>query len=66
MRHHQLPAMDSCALTPEYLAQQDAVLISTDHDDVDYSLIAEHASLVIDTRNAMASVRNARARICKA
>ncbi|GAB5442297.1 MAG: nucleotide sugar dehydrogenase [Fuerstiella sp.] len=66
MRHHQLPAMDSCALTPEYLAQQDAVLISTDHDDVDYSLIAEHASLVIDTRNAMASIRNARARICKA
>lgn len=66
MRHHQLPAMNSCALTPDYLAQQDVVLISTDHDGVDYALIAEHASLVIDTRNAMSEIRGGKARICKA
>jgi UDP-N-acetyl-D-glucosamine dehydrogenase len=30
----------------------DAVLIVTDHDTVDYRAIVEHASLVVDTRNA--------------
>lgn len=41
------------ALTSERLAAADAVLIVTDHDDVDYDLLAEHARLVVDTRNAM-------------
>lgn len=41
------------ALTAERLAAADAVLIVTDHDDVDYGLVAEHARLVVDTRNAM-------------
>jgi UDP-N-acetyl-D-glucosamine dehydrogenase len=27
------------------------VLVATDHDAVDYSLIASHAPLVVDTRN---------------
>jgi UDP-N-acetyl-D-glucosamine dehydrogenase len=30
----------------------DCVLITTDHSDYDYSWIAEHAALVVDTRNA--------------
>jgi len=33
----------------------DAVLIATDHKAFDYSLLTEHARLVIDTRNAMAA-----------
>ncbi|ACA20827.1 nucleotide sugar dehydrogenase [Methylobacterium sp. 4-46] len=32
----------------------DAVLIATDHDGVDYALVAAEARLVVDTRNAMA------------
>jgi UDP-N-acetyl-D-mannosaminuronate dehydrogenase len=28
----------------------------TDHDTVDYALLGEKASLIIDTRNAMAAV----------
>ena len=36
------------------IANADVVLISTDHDDVDYALIAQHAQLVVDTRNVMA------------
>ena len=32
----------------------DAVLIATDHDSVDYALLADWAALVVDTRNAMA------------
>ncbi|MGI9395446.1 MAG: nucleotide sugar dehydrogenase [Boseongicola sp.] len=32
----------------------DAVLIATDHDDVDYAALAEWAPLIIDTRNVFA------------
>lgn len=52
MRHHQLPAMSSQELTPEFLAQQDCVLIATDHTGFDYDSIVKHAPLVVDTRNA--------------
>ena len=41
----------SVALDPDMLALYDAVLVSTDHDAVDYGLIAEHARLIVDTRN---------------
>jgi UDP-N-acetyl-D-glucosamine dehydrogenase len=44
--------MDSVALTPENIRQYDCVLISTDHDDVDYELVVKNADLVVDTRNA--------------
>ena len=32
----------------------DLVLVSTDHDAVDYSFVAKHARLCVDTRNAFA------------
>ncbi len=41
-------------LTVEMLAGFDAVLIATDHDDVDYAVLAHAVPLVLDTRNAMA------------
>lgn len=44
----------SVELTPASLAGVDAVLIATDHDAVDYALIAKAAPLIIDTRNVMA------------
>ena len=39
------------------LAQYDCVLIVTDHSDYDYGWIADHASLVVDTRNAMRGIQ---------
>lgn len=39
-------------LTPVSLADYDCVVLSTDHTDFDYAAIAQHASLVVDTRNA--------------
>jgi UDP-N-acetyl-D-glucosamine dehydrogenase len=55
MREHpEMRGERSAALTAETIAGADVVLISTDHDDVDYALVAEHARLVVDTRNAMA------------
>lgn len=65
MRHFDLPEMSSQSLTPEFLASQDAVLIATDHTAFDYDAIVRHAPLVIDTRNATASVTQGRDRIRK-
>jgi UDP-N-acetyl-D-glucosamine dehydrogenase len=67
MRHYQhLPQMTSNALTPEFLAAQDCVLISTDHTSFDYNFIVEHSRMVLDTRNATKNVVNGREKIFKA
>jgi len=52
VRKHDL-GMRSVDLTPDAIASYDAVLISTAHSAVDYKHLAEHARLIIDTRNAM-------------
>jgi UDP-N-acetyl-D-glucosamine dehydrogenase len=49
--HKPLMGRRSVALTPETLKDFDAVLVATDHDNVDYAAIASSALLVIDTRN---------------
>jgi UDP-N-acetyl-D-glucosamine dehydrogenase len=41
------------ALSPDALQGYDAGLICTDHDGVDYAMIARDMDLVIDTRNAL-------------
>ncbi len=43
--------MDSVRLTEDELAAADCVVILTDHNAVDYDLVARHAGLVVDTRN---------------
>ncbi|HEY7157783.1 MAG TPA: nucleotide sugar dehydrogenase [Gemmataceae bacterium] len=57
MRHYPDLRMDSQELTPEFLREQDCVLIVTDHSVYDWEWIVEHAPLVVDTRNAMKAVR---------
>jgi UDP-N-acetyl-D-glucosamine dehydrogenase len=42
------------ALSREFLTDFDAVLISTDHDGVDYASFCQYSKLVIDTRNVCA------------
>lgn len=44
--------MESVDLTKENLKKYDLVLLSTDHTDYNYKLIAENAPIVVDTRNA--------------
>jgi UDP-N-acetyl-D-glucosamine dehydrogenase len=65
MRRYEFD-LDSVAITPEGVGSQDAVLIVTDHDGVDYQCLADHARVVIDTRNAMARTRPGKAKIVKA
>jgi UDP-N-acetyl-D-glucosamine dehydrogenase len=66
MRHWDVPAMTSSELTPEFLAAQDCVLISTDHSAYDHEFIVEHSPLVVDTRNATKNVHEGREKIRKA
>ncbi len=62
MRHHEIQ-LDSVALSPETLAEQDCVLICTDHSTYDWLWIVAHSSLVVDTRNATRDVTEGRDRI---
>jgi UDP-N-acetyl-D-glucosamine dehydrogenase len=51
--HAAYTGRKSVALTAQSLSDYDAVLISTDHDEVDYVLVGRHAALVVDTRNVL-------------
>ncbi len=64
-RRHDLK-MTSKKLSAKMLAGYDAVLISTDHSNYDYDRIVKNAKLVVDTRNATATVRKGRNKIVKA
>lgn len=50
--HPALAGRVAAPLTAETLSAYDAVLVTTDHTDVDYGLIGRSARLVLDTRNA--------------
>jgi UDP-N-acetyl-D-glucosamine dehydrogenase len=52
--HASLAHRRSVDLNESDLALYNAVLIATDHNDVDYGSIVRHAKLVVDTRNACA------------
>jgi UDP-N-acetyl-D-glucosamine dehydrogenase len=65
-QHGTLTGRVSVPLTPETVPHYDAVLIATDHDDVDYRLVVDHAKLVLDTRNVCARVGIVDPRIIKA
>lgn len=54
--HPDLKGARSVDLTKEILQEQDAVIIVTDHDNVDYKFVTEHAQLIVDTRNATREV----------
>ena len=51
-----MPRSHSPAATAAAVSQigdQDAVLLITDHAQVDYDLVVEHAPLVVDTRGVL-------------
>lgn len=49
-----LLGMKSVSWDKQTISEFDAVLIATDHDNVDYQSLSEWAPLIIDTRNAFA------------
>ena len=53
-------------LNKKSLSEADAILIITDHSDVDYEMVGKYANLIIDTRNVMAKVKKPKAHILRA
>ena len=51
--HPHLAGQKSLPFSSDILDDYDAVVILTDHRAVDYELLASHARLIVDTRNAM-------------
>jgi len=50
-------------LSDEILRWADAVVVITDHKNVDYQRVVDHAALLVDTRNVTAGLKAGRARI---
>jgi UDP-N-acetyl-D-glucosamine dehydrogenase len=52
--HPNMVGRKSVEFDPKAFSNYDAILLCTDHDKVDYAAIAEHADLIVDTRNVFA------------
>ena len=63
--HAALAGRRSVDLSPGIVGDYDAVLIATDHDDIDYEQLSTGARLIIDTRNAMGRRRLSSGQIVK-
>ena len=57
MRKHYFD-LDSCHLSADNVSKFDAVILATDHDDFDYSLIEKSSTLLIDTRGRFKTSEN--------
>ena len=62
----KVDSQNSLELNSKNIKSQDAIVITTDHSNVDYELIGKHAKLIIDTRNVMANIKNPKAHILRA
>ncbi|MGE0055191.1 MAG: nucleotide sugar dehydrogenase [Hyphomicrobium sp.] len=52
--HPEFTGRRSVELDPQTIASYDAIVISTDHDSVDWSALTTHGRLIVDTRNVCA------------
>ena len=50
--------MSSVKLTDELLKEQDAVIIVTNHSNIDYKNIVNNSKVVVDTRNALSGIKS--------
>jgi len=48
--------IETVELTKEFLNEADLVLVTTDHSDFDYEMIAKESKVIFDTRNALQGV----------
>ncbi|UCI29310.1 nucleotide sugar dehydrogenase [Mesorhizobium sp. B4-1-4] len=64
--HMAIKGRRSVELTEAALKDFDAVVIATDHDAIDYRTIADHALLIVDTRNVFGRLELARETVVKA
>jgi UDP-N-acetyl-D-glucosamine dehydrogenase len=64
--HMAIKGRRSVELTEAALKEFDAVVVATDHDTIDYQAIADHALLIVDTRNVFGRLGLARETVVKA
>lgn len=64
--HAHFAGRQSVALAAGTLADYDLVLVATNHKAVDAALIAEHARLVVDSRNALSTLMKGKPNYFKA
>jgi UDP-N-acetyl-D-glucosamine dehydrogenase len=64
--HPELTGMRSVSIDPRSVSGYDAVLIVTDHSEIDWQGLVHAAQLVVDTRNATAHVKEGREKIFNA
>lgn len=64
--HMAIKGRRSVELTEAALKDFDAVVVATDHDAIDYQAIADHAPLIVDTRNVFGRLGLARETVVKA
>jgi UDP-N-acetyl-D-glucosamine dehydrogenase len=63
---HRQPVRYLCAeLTAELVQNVDCVAIMTDHADIDYCWLVDHAAMVVDTRNATKSITRNQNKVVK-
>jgi len=53
LQHPRACTLVSQDVSADYVGKQDAIVLVTDHDDFDYGLLVEHASLIIDSRGKL-------------
>jgi UDP-N-acetyl-D-glucosamine dehydrogenase len=66
MRAHDFSHMTSVPLTEDTLRNQDLVLITTDHTNIDYQWLVENSPVVVDTRNATKGVKSGMEKVIRA
>jgi UDP-N-acetyl-D-glucosamine dehydrogenase len=64
--YSMLTGRNSIKLDAETIADCNAILIATDHDAIDYGMLAKHSRLTIDTRNVMARMGLSSEKVVKA
>jgi len=50
--------MSSVKLSDELLKEQDAVIIVTDHSNIDYKNIVDNSQVIVDTRNTLSGIKS--------
>jgi UDP-N-acetyl-D-glucosamine dehydrogenase len=64
--HAEFTGRQSVALTAGSISDHNAIVIATDHDNVDYGLVVANAPLIVDTRNRLAGIQSGKAIVVKA
>src|SRR5256712_7930970 len=66
MRAYDFSHMSSLPHNEDVRKSQDLFLFTTNHTSIDYQFIVDHATIVVDTRNATRNVKQGRSKIVRA